>query len=95
MRAAFRIGLKVHEYDEMTPHELNMMIEEWVAREKKEDRRHVEGAYLSALYNRVKKFPSADKVFGTDKKEQAKKQTAADMLAEVKRLNEALGGTTY
>jgi hypothetical protein len=93
---AFRIGLKLHEYDEMTPHELNMMIEEWSEREKKTDRRHVEAAYLSAYYNRVKKMPSYDKVFNnTSKEEKQKQQTAADMLAEVKRLNKALGGTTY
>lgn len=87
--------MKVHEYDEMTPHELNMMIEEWSIGEKKNDQRLVEAAYLGAYYNRVKKFPSADKVFGSGKEEKPKKQTAADMLAEVKRLNEALGGTTY
>lgn len=94
---AFRIGLKVHEYDEMTPYELSIMIEEWAAREKREGRRAHEAAYLSAYYQRVKKWPSYDKVFGDGKKDQPKKkkkQTAAEMFAEVKRLHAAFSGTT-
>ncbi len=78
----------------MTPHELNMMIHEWSAGQRREERLLHESAYLGAYYHRVKKFPTHDKVFGDAKTDQPKKknQTAAEMFAEVIKLNAALGG---
>ncbi|WP_127491332.1 hypothetical protein [Paenibacillus glycanilyticus] len=79
----------------MTPYELSVMVGEYVANEKRADRRAHETAYLSAYYQRVKKFPSYDKVFddGKKSKPKKKKQTAAEMFAEVKRLHAVFNGT--
>ncbi|WP_336772298.1 hypothetical protein [Paenibacillus sp. MMO-58] len=78
----------------MTPYELSVMVGEYVANEKRADRRAHETAYLSAYYQRVKKFPTYDKVFGDGKKgkPKKKKQTAAEMFAEVMKINAAFGG---
>lgn len=79
----------------MTPHELNIHIEEYHKLETYKHRERITAAYMNAHFQRLKKLPDLDKVFGDKPKEKKKEQTPADMLAEVIKLNAALGGTTY
>lgn len=94
MRAAIRIGIKLHEYDEMTPHELNMHIEEFNQSRIASQEEKITLAYLGAYWQRVKRMPSLKKVLGKESTEK-RQQTAADMLEEIKKINAAMGGTTY
>lgn len=50
-------------------------------------------AYLTAYWNRVKKMPTLKEVL--NKNGEKKKQSSEQMLEEIKRLNEVLGGTVY
>jgi TorA maturation chaperone TorD len=78
----------------MTPHELSIHIDEYLDREKYMQKERITAAYLGALWERVKKMPDLQKIFDNEPQEEKNKdQAAADMLAEVTRLNAAFGGT--
>lgn len=93
MKSAFQIGIKPHEYYDMTPHELNLCFEVFAGVEEAKSRERAFLAYVNAKLPRFKKFPTFEKAFGYKEIEVEKKpQTAADMLAEIVKLNAALGG---
>lgn len=79
----------------MTPHELNLHIEEFQKYEKYQNKERITAAYMGAYFERVKKMPDLQKLLDNEPQEKKKGQSATDMLAEVKRLNAALGGTEF
>lgn len=89
MKAAFRIGLSLAEYNEITPYELNLYIQSYNERMSLEHKERLSAAYLTAYWGRVKKMPDLKKILGEDK---PKDQSAEQMLAVVRQLNAAFGG---
>lgn len=88
---AIRVGVRLSEYDEMTPFELNVHIEEFYLAKENEMKDNITMAYMNAYWHRVKKMPNLNKLLGQDS--QAKKQQSdKEMLATVRALNAALGG---
>lgn len=88
---AFRVGLRLSEYDEMTPYELNVYIEEFYHNKEIESKNDITIAYMTAYWHRVKKMPDLNKLL--DRKAPVKKQqTDENMLATIRALNAALGG---
>lgn len=85
------MGISVSEYDDMTPYELNLHIDAYNDHMKFEQEERVHAAYLTALWGRVKKFPSWENVL---KRKPTKQQTPEQMLAMVKALHAAMGGST-
>ncbi|MGO4185212.1 hypothetical protein AB4Z17_29000 [Paenibacillus sp. TAF43_2] len=93
---ALRTGLTISEYELMTPRELNIHIEEFYSAKEEAEKSQAMFTYMGALLPLMKKFPTFEDAFGYKlEKEEKVPQTAADMLAEVKKINAALGGTTY
>lgn len=78
---------------QLTPGELFSIVRGFNQRAERDQENQIVAAYLTAYWHRVKKMPRLDEVIG--KKSQPKKQDAAAMLEEIKRMNVALGGTVY
>ncbi|MFD1953739.1 hypothetical protein ACFSL6_17675 [Paenibacillus thailandensis] len=76
----------------MTPHELNMQIEEWSSRLQAEHRERITIAYLTAYWHRIRKMPTLKKVLEDIQLKKKRPQTPEEMLAMVRVLNAALGG---
>ncbi|WP_424766298.1 hypothetical protein [Paenibacillus sp. sgz302251] len=94
------IGIKPHEYNDMTPHELNLCIEAYLERTETERKGAEFLAYMNAKFPLYKKFPKTfDEAFGYDKEakqaELRKEQTEDQMLKKIMELNAAFGGTVY
>lgn len=89
MKAALRIGLSIMEYNELTPHELNLHIQAYNEQLRHQSKEGMMVAYLTAAWSRAKKMPSWEKIFG---QEIDKTQTPEQMLNAVKLLNTKLGG---
>lgn len=86
------IGISKNEYDEMTPSELNIHIEDY---HKKEQLRVNEGialAHLNAYLQRVKKMPQLSELLEKEKKQQKATMTDEEMFERIKALNASLGG---
>lgn len=81
----------------MTPHQLNIYIQEYEERKKLESEEKLILTYLGVYWNKVKRLPSLDKILGKQENEKKKneKMSPEAILEEVKRLNEAMGGTVY
>lgn len=77
----------------MTPYQLNLHIHEYNKRKAAEEEEKLTIAYLGAYWNRVKRMPSLKEILG--KNPENKQMTPEEMLAEVKKLNASMGGTTY
>lgn len=95
---AIRVGVRLHEYDEMTPHELNLHIEEFYAAKSEDIKEQRYQAYMIAKLPLYKKFPQTfEKAFGYEekKKDPDKPQTEQDMFNVMLAMNKALGGTVY
>ncbi|NRF91528.1 hypothetical protein HQN89_10905 [Paenibacillus frigoriresistens] len=94
LRAAAGVGINITEYNEMTPYELSVYIQEYNKYEVFMQKERISAAYMGAYFERVKNWPKLEDVFKKDKQpEDKKEQSDADMLAEVKRLNAMFGGT--
>jgi hypothetical protein len=74
----------------MTPAELSIYINAHTERAKNEQQRLTIQAYMTAYFHRVKKMPNLKKLLETDKPK--RKLTPAEMLEQVKKLNQAFGG---
>lgn len=75
----------------MTPHELNIHIEEYIAAQEAKQKNEVSLAWLNAYYQRVKRMPDIKKV--TNLKPAAKKQqTDEQMLERIIAMNKTMGG---
>jgi hypothetical protein len=90
MKAAFTVGLHLSEYNDMTPHELNLFIKGYNDRLIRDNKEGLTLAYLTAAWGRSKKLPDLKKILKEDKPK--KGQTPEDMLRVVKQLNAAFGG---
>lgn len=89
MMAALRVGLSISEYNEITPHELNMHIKAYNERQKRDDNNGLALAYLNAGWTRAKRLPPWNKVI---EQEKPKAQTPEQMLKMVQMLNAKFGG---
>ncbi|MEK5449560.1 hypothetical protein [Paenibacillus sp. FSL R7-0331] len=76
----------------MTPHELNLHIESYNKRRSANSEELLINAYLNAYWHRIKRMPSLKEVL--KKTQQQPQQTDEQMLAMVKNLNAAFGGTS-
>lgn len=93
---SIRVGIRPHEYDRMTPSELNIHIEEFYKSREEDTKERAFLVYMGAKLPLYKKFPETfEKAFGFDAEAKKKEQTPEDMFAEAVRLNAALGGTVY
>ncbi|WMT42851.1 hypothetical protein RE628_11505 [Paenibacillus sp. D2_2] len=90
MKLALRVELSISEYNEITPHELNLHIQAYNERMTYENKERLTAAYLTAGLARAKKMPDLKKILGEDKPDM---QTDEKMLQVVKQLNAAMGGT--
>ena len=93
MDVACLVGLTPLIFWELTPGELSAMIKANNVRLKHEQEERITIAYLGAYWQRVKKMPKLSEVLSGKKEEKKKKQSPAQMLNEIKKLNAALGGT--
>lgn len=93
--SAFRLGLTLTEYEDITPAELVLLLR--IHRQREEDRRKEREADLYALacmtglavWGKLERF---DTLFGRDA-DHAQEMTAEEMLDQVRAINAALGGT--
>ena len=76
----------------MTPHELNLYIQDYNEKQKVLNDEKLTLTWLGAYWQRVKKMPSLKQILGNNAPK--KKMTNEEMLEEVKKLNAAFGGTT-
>lgn len=90
MKAGFAVGLSLSEYNDMTPHELNLFIKGYNDRLIQDNKEGLTLAYLTAAWGRTKKLPDLKKILKEDKPN--KQQTAEEMLNIVKQLNATFGG---
>jgi hypothetical protein len=77
----------------MTPYQLNIAAKNFNEQKKAADEDKLILTWLGAYWQRVKKMPTLKEVLNPTKPK--KQNTPEEMLEEVKRLNEALGGTIY
>lgn len=77
----------------MTPYQLSLYIEDYNEKKKVEQDEKLILTYMGAYWNRVKKMPSIKSIL--NKSTHKKQMTDEEMLAEVKKLNQAFGGSTY
>ncbi|MCV4233304.1 hypothetical protein OHJ21_19155 [Virgibacillus sp. LDC1] len=82
--------MSLTEYNDMTPHELNLFIKAYNDRMVRDHKERITMAYLTAAWGRTKKLPDLKKILKEDKPK--KQQSAEDMLSIVKQLNAAFGG---
>lgn len=92
--SAVYCGVRPDEFWKSTPFEIEAIIKMFNKRTQIEQQNDMVCAYLTAYWHRVKKMPSLNEVL-KDTTVKSKKQTAEDMLEEIKRINTALGGTVY
>lgn len=93
LEIAAMIGMDPLTFWQITPGELSIMIGVYNEKRKNDHEEKLVLTYLGAYWQRVKKMPSLKEILGKDEKK--KKQSAKDMLEEIKRLNAAMGGTVY
>lgn len=75
----------------MTPRVYFAYLQAYNEKMKQEQDEKLILTYLGAYWQRVKTMPDLKKLLGQE--QPTKEQSAADMLAEVKRINAAFGGT--
>lgn len=75
----------------MTPNELNLSVGAFIDRLHMEEEKNIVSAYLGAYWQRVKRMPNLKEVLSDIRPK--KEQTAEDMLAQIKAINAAMGGT--
>jgi hypothetical protein len=86
------VGVRIAEYNEITPAELNMYIDAYNKQMQRDSEQQLTSAYMAAYWQRVKRMPSLKDVL--KKGNQRTAQSPEQMLAEVQKLNAALGGGT-
>lgn len=94
MRAAINAGLSIAEYEEMTPYQLNVYLEEYARKQREEAKERLILAYLTAAWVRVKRMPNLKKLLNQiDSPQPLEPMTPEQMLKRIKILNAILGGT--
>lgn len=91
LEVACLIGVMPCDFWPMTPAELTYLIKAYNKRMKHEQEERITLTYLGAYWQRVKKMPKLTDVLGKQNEEK-KKQTPEQMLAQIKKINAALGG---
>ena len=89
---AIQCNVPVGVFNDITPFELNIIIECYVDKQTNKYKDLITQAYFTAYFQRVKKMPKLEKLLNDVERKQKKKQTAEEMFEVVKRLNSALGG---
>ncbi|WEK53319.1 MAG: hypothetical protein P0Y55_12050 [Candidatus Cohnella colombiensis] len=79
----------------MTPRELNMHIEEHYRVKDEDQKFEMMLTYLGAKLPLLKEFPTFEKAFGVKLDFEKIEQTDEEMLAQIEKLNAALGGDTF
>jgi hypothetical protein len=92
METAALIGLRILDFWELTPKELNFAARAYRKQAQQEHEEKVSLVYLGAYLARVKKMPSLKSLLEPESKK--KVQNPEAMFAEIKRLNAAFGGVT-
>jgi len=77
----------------MTIHELNLCIYDDIEKQKASNNDRLTIAYLGAYWQRVKRMPELKKLLASEPKKS--EQSPEQILAEIKRMNAAMGGETY
>lgn len=93
METAALIGLNILDFWELTPYEFGVTLSAYHKRVKQEREERISLAYMTAKLGRVKEMPTLKELL--EQNEEKKEQTAETMFEEIKRLNEAFGGSTY
>lgn len=77
----------------MTPYQLSLCINDYNERKKAEEEEKLTLVWLGAYWQRVKQMPSLNSLLG--KNQEKKVMTPEQILEQVKKLNESLGGRVY
>lgn len=88
LKSAIHIGISISEYNEMTPHELNLHILAYAEKQRQDMEEKVALARLGEYLHRVKKLPSVDELL----KQPKRQMTDEEMYEQVKKLNALFGG---
>lgn len=94
MSVAFQIGIGPLEFWELTPRELGVLVSAHLEKAKRDHEERLLIAYLGAYWQRIKKMPSIKEVLKQSGTAEPKQKTPEQLLEQVKRMNEALGGQT-
>lgn len=90
------MGIRLNEYDEMTPYQLKLCALDYNERKVAEHEEKITLAYMQAYWTiqwlGKKKPQSLEKILGKEKTK--KEMTDEQMLEQVKKLNAIFGGTT-
>lgn len=86
-----RIGLSISEYNEITPHELNLHVQAYNERMEYEYKERLTMAYYTAGWSRVKRMPDLNKLLGSTNHSDGQ-QTDEQLLKTIRQLNAAMGG---
>lgn len=90
---ALRCGVSVSEYNDMTPRELMLIVEEYNHRQQSERNNLITNAYLSAIWQRAKKMPRLSEVLSkSTPKKPTQPQTPEQMLQIAKMLHYSMTG---
>lgn len=90
IRNAAIAGIRPAEFWEMSPFEVNAVVDAYIEKEKQHMEIVKSQSWLIAALGRTDKMPSYKEFM--DKKEKPQEQTAEQMLNTVKMLHAALGG---
>ncbi|QKE72653.1 hypothetical protein HPK19_07465 [Arthrobacter citreus] len=94
MSIAIEIGIRIPDYEEMTPFELGLYIKSYNKRLETEHKDKLTLTWLGAAWQRAKEMPSLEEVIGKQPSKQ-EKMPAEHMLNMVKVMNAAFEGSTY
>ena len=94
MSIAIEIGIRIQDYEEMTPYELGLHVKSFNKRLETEHKDKLTLTWLGAVWQRAKEMPSLEEVIGKQPIKE-KKMSSEHMLNMVKVMNTAFGGTTY
>lgn len=94
MKVAVRTGLSVTEFNELTPYEFKIIVDDFMQKEKERAERELSIAYTTAYFHRVERLEPLDtyrkQMNGETKK---KAMTSEEMLQKVMELNAKMGGS--
>jgi hypothetical protein len=90
---AAQVGISLSEYNELTPHELNLIVDVYGDKMKMEYEQDVTVAFIGEYFHRVEKLERKilDGMLGKTE-ESPKQMSDMEMLIHVHQLNAALGG---
>jgi hypothetical protein len=104
LKSAIHIGISIPEYNDMTPYELSLCILDFNEKQKahmENEKAQLENeltvAYFGAYWQRIEKLSpkNLQDILKKLNKPEKKQMTNEEMLNQIKKLNEAFGGTTF